>query len=162
MSRVYRCTTCGASVSRSEVRGSGADAYHLSGAFRCGPVDGVVNKYHVAPAAARTVDGIRFDSKAEMRRYQELLLLQRGGYIHQLELQPPFVLIEPFTDSHGHKHRGVKYIGDFAYKENGRTVVEDCKGVRTREFVIKAQLFAQRYPEVDFREVRPRRQNARR
>ncbi len=112
------------------------------------------NKYHVAPAAARTLDGIRFDSKAEMKRYQELLLLQRAGQIHELELQPPFVLIEPFIDVQGNRHRGVKYIGDFMYKENGRYVVEDCKGVRTRDYTIKRQLFVQKFPNVIFREVR--------
>lgn len=112
------------------------------------------NKYHVAPASERTMDGFCFASKAEMHRYWELLQLQRAGHIHELELQPPFVLVEPFTDSHGHKHRGVKYIGDFAYKEQGQSVVEDCKGVRTREYRIKRQLFAKRYPDIDFREIK--------
>jgi hypothetical protein len=112
------------------------------------------NKYHVAPVAARTVDGIRFDSKAEMRRYQELLLLQRAGYIHHLELQPEFVLVEAFTTSAGVKFRGVKYRGDFRYDEGGRDVVEDVKGNATEVYRIKRQLFALRFPDVDFREIK--------
>jgi hypothetical protein len=42
------------------------------------------------------VDGIRFDSVKEARRYNELKLLERGGEIKNLELQPRFVLQESF------------------------------------------------------------------
>ena len=111
------------------------------------------NKYHVAPAASRTVDGIRFDSKAEMRRWQELQLLERAGEITQLERQPEYVLVDPFV-SRGHKYRGIKYRGDFRYLEAFHVVVEDCKGVRTQAYALKRQLFALRFPEVDFREVK--------
>jgi hypothetical protein len=111
------------------------------------------SKYHVAPAAARTLDGIRFDSKAEMARYQELLLLERTGHIANLERQPEYVLVEPFVAA-GVKYRGIKYRGDFRYIEGGRTVVEEVKGVCTEAYKIKRQLFALRFPWVEFRELR--------
>ena len=36
--------------------------------------------------------------------------------------------------------RPVRYVADFVYLENGIEVVEDCKGVRTKEYVIKRKL----------------------
>jgi hypothetical protein len=110
------------------------------------------SKYGVAPAAARTIDGIRFDSKAEMARWFELQLLQRAGEISRLERQPEYVLVAPFVAG-GHKYRGIRYRGDFRYQEGGHVVVEDVKGVRTAEYRIKRQLFALRFPEILFREV---------
>jgi hypothetical protein len=112
------------------------------------------SKYGVAPASDRTVDGIRFDSKAEMQRWFELQLLQRAGQISDLARQPTFQLIAPFTDSEGKHHRGVRYVADFIYSEGGRIVVEDVKGVRTAEYRIKRQLFAMKNPGILFREVR--------
>ena len=37
-----------------------------------------------------TVDGIKFDSKKEANRYNELKLLKRAGLIEELELQKTF------------------------------------------------------------------------
>ena len=34
----------------------------------------------------------------------------------------------------------VSYTADFVYKENGETVVEDAKGVRTDKYIIKRKL----------------------
>ena len=81
-----------------------------------------MSKYHAQPTI---VDGIRFDSKAEARRYGELLLLQRAGHIHELELQPPFEL-------HVNGIMIGRYVADFRYlDEAGKYVVEDVKGVKT-------------------------------
>ena len=79
-----------------------------------------MSKYHAVPTE---IDGIRFASKAEARRYQELSLLESGGAIRELELQPAYDLIV----------NGVKvgrYVGDFRYWDNERNVavVEDVKG----------------------------------
>lgn len=38
------------------------------------------------------VDGIKFDSKAEARRYAELKLMEDTGHIKELKLQPKFEL----------------------------------------------------------------------
>lgn len=43
-----------------------------------------------------TIDGITFDSKKEAQRYSELKILERGGKISQLVLQPRFELQESF------------------------------------------------------------------
>jgi hypothetical protein len=113
------------------------------------------NKYHVAPAAERTVDGIRFASKAEMKRWMELKLLERAGVIKDLERQPAYVVLDPFIDEEGKKHRGVKYIADFRYEMAGRVViVEDVKGHFTEAYRIKREMFRKRYPGVVFREIK--------
>lgn len=120
------------------------------------------NKYRVSAAAARTVDGIRFDSAAEARRWQELKVLEWIGEITRLSRQPEYVLLEPFVDDQGHRHRGIKYRADFRYLEpytegghwKARVIVEDVKGVRTRDYTIKRQLFAQKFPNVIFREIK--------
>ncbi|GAB4464458.1 MAG: hypothetical protein OHK0044_01870 [Burkholderiaceae bacterium] len=36
--------------------------------------------------------------------------------------------------------RAVKYIADFVYTKDGKMVVEDTKGCRTRDYVIKRKL----------------------
>ncbi len=114
------------------------------------------NKYHIAPAAERTLDGIVFASKAEMRRWSELKLLKHAGQIQDLRRQVPFVLLGAFIDSEGKRHRGIRYIADFAYCEAGRQVVEDVKGHATEAYKIKRELFRKQYPEIMFREIKAR------
>ena len=86
------------------------------------------------------MNGIRFDSVKEARRYIDLNLLQRAGQIHDLQIQVPFILIPKQKDSKGRVIREVKYIADFVYTEKGRKVVEDVKGYRTKEYQIKKKL----------------------
>ena len=103
------------------------------------------------------VDNIVFDSRREARRYTHLLLLERAGEIHDLQLQVRYELIpnqyEPSTEVYTrgiHKgepkpgkllERKVEYIADFVYKtKDGKTVVEDAKGVRTEVFKLKKKL----------------------
>jgi Protein of unknown function (DUF1064) len=81
----------------------------------------------------RTCDGITFASKAEMQRYWDLNLLERAGLIRNLKLQPVYELKV-------HGERVCKYVADFRYEENGKIVVEDCKGVRTAEYRLKKRL----------------------
>ena len=90
------------------------------------------NKYHNRKTV---VDGIVFDSKAEASRYGTLKLFSRAGLITDLQLQVPFLIVV-----NGQKI--CKYIADFVYTEEGRQVVEDVKGVRTREYIIKRKLMA--------------------
>lgn len=113
-------------------------------------------KYNKYNASKTIVDGIRFDSRAEARRYRELKLLQRAGEIKDLELQPSFLLIERFK-YRGKTYRDTRYIADFAYTEvkTGLQVVEDVKGVETEVFRLKKKLFLKRYGNLyDFRVVR--------
>lgn len=100
------------------------------------------------------VGNIRFDSKAEARRYEQLILLQRAGQISELRLQPSFELQAKFKDINGNTQRAITYRADFQYNENGRVVVEDVKGKETKDFAIKKKIFLQKYPDVDFRLVR--------
>ncbi len=88
-----------------------------------------------------TFDGITFDSKKEADRYCELLFLQRAGVISNLELQKEYKLIPAQYDDNGKCiERAVKYKADFVYTENGKTVVEDTKGMKTKEYIIKRKL----------------------
>lgn len=81
-------------------------------------------------------DGITFASAKEARRYGELKLLERAGQISELTLQPRF----PLTVG------GLKvctYVADFQYRDMllDEIVVEDVKGHKTREYIIKSKLF---------------------
>lgn len=92
----------------------------------------------VAPKSERTMDGVVFASKAEMRRYAMLKLSQRAGLIRDLEIQPRLPIVIG----------GVKvctYVGDFRYVElqNGKplgSVIEDCKGHKTEMYLLKKKL----------------------
>lgn len=103
-------------------------------------------RFHKYGAKKTEVDGITFDSKSEAKRYQELKLLERGGAIKNLSLQPRFMLQEGFVNIHtGKKERAIEYVGDFQYDENGITIVEDCKGFKTSDYKIKRKLFIKKY-----------------
>ena len=85
-----------------------------------------------------TPDGT-FDSKREYERWCELKLLQRAGKICDLRRQVKYHLV-PAQYNKVRNERPVDYIADFVYVENGRTVVEDVKGKRTPEYIIKRKL----------------------
>lgn len=91
------------------------------------------------------IDGMTFDSKKEARRYSELLLLERTGAIHNLKMQVKYVLIPSQRDPVTGKviERECAYKADFVYTENGETVVEDTKGFRTKDYIIKRKLMLQ-------------------
>ena len=82
------------------------------------------------------VDGIKFDSKKEARRYQALLLMQRAGKISDLELQPKFELVKSVKFSGDARAKpAVRYFADFAYTDTatGKRIVEDVKSPVTKE-----------------------------
>ena len=99
-------------------------------------------------------NGIWFDSAREADRYAELLLLQRAGKISDLRCQVKYVLIPAqyeVYERYGKNGKRLKdgkrciekecaYIADFVYKEDGKDVVEDVKGMRTKEYLIKRKL----------------------
>ena len=98
------------------------------------------SKYH---SKKLVVDGITFDSEREARRYGELMALRLAGEIRDLELQKSFELIPAQRDSAGRViERAVRYKADFYYYDVRRRcfVVEDTKGVRTDEYLIKRKL----------------------
>ena len=113
-----------------------------------------MNKYRNKPTM---VDGIRFASKAEAKRYGELKFLENIGNIQDLRLQPRYPL--------RHDVSGAlvgTYVGDFAYTEiihgpqsiGERRVVEDVKGVETMVFKLKKKLFQYCYPGIELRVIR--------
>lgn len=99
------------------------------------------------------VDMYVFDSIAEAKRYKELKLLERTKKISDLELQPHFLLQESFRKN-GKTYRKVEYIADFKYIENGRTIVEDVKGMQTDVFKLKHKLFEMKYPDLELRIIK--------
>ena len=94
-------------------------------------------KYHNKKTV---VDGITFDSKKEADRYVELSIMQKAGTIQGLKMQVPFELIPKQKGE-----RAVKYIADFVYSEYGQEFVEDVKGKRTPEYVMKRKLMLERH-----------------
>jgi len=99
-------------------------------------------------------DGYTFDSLAEAKRYRELCLLQKAGYISDLEVHPRFMLQTAFEDRDGQKHRAIHYEADFKYLEKGVETIEDVKGALTQEFKIKQKLFLFQYRQYVFRLVK--------
>lgn len=92
-----------------------------------------VNKYN---SRWTEVDGIKFQSGAEARRYSELKLLQMGKQISNLRLQVEYPL------KVGDLVVGA-YFADFVYEDpagSGRTVVEDVKGYKTDIYQLKKKL----------------------
>lgn len=94
-----------------------------------------MRKYRNTPIV---IDNIRFDSKAEAKRYGELKLLERSGEISNLILQPRYPLY----------CNGVKvctYVADFEYISADAATTEDVKGVKTPVYRLKAKMFAAEY-----------------
>lgn len=85
------------------------------------------SKYRASPI---TVDGERFDSKAEYARWCELKVLERLGEIGNLQRQ---VKIDLHANRQDVKRLLGRYIADFAYREirTNRLVLEDEKGCDT-------------------------------
>jgi hypothetical protein len=90
---------------------------------------------HKYGAKAIEIDGHRFPSLAEGRRYEELKLMQRAGIIRDLQLQPRYPI----------RISGVlvtTYVADFKYfdVERGEETVEDVKGFVTDIYRLKKKL----------------------
>lgn len=95
-------------------------------------------------AKKTVVDGITFDSRKEADRYLVLRGMEEDGNIENLRRQVRYELVPAF-DVDGKHYRPVCYVADFVYREDGREVVEDVKGVRTDVYRLKSKLFARRY-----------------
>lgn len=116
-------------------------------------------KYHSIPDARETRDGgkLRFDSKKEARRFDELKLLLEAGKIRDLKLQPQFTLREAYTTPEGVHVRAIRYYADFSYEERREhpalggefwaSVVEDVKSraTKTRVYALKKKLLLERF-----------------
>lgn len=113
------------------------------------------SKYRNQPTV---VDGIRFASKKEAKRWTQLRLLQMADEIRDLERQPRYRL-----EVDG--KLVCTYVADFAYRipikgtvgqgVGGRElcdrVAEDVKGIQTEVFKLKAKLFRALYSHIELR-----------
>lgn len=111
-------------------------------------------KYH--NTKTQTLDGIVHDSYKEAARWEQLLLLQRAGKITNLRRQVAYELIpnqyetyeryskngKRLKDGVRLLERKVEYVADFVYTdaETGENIVEDAKGMRTKDYIIKRKL----------------------
>ena len=98
------------------------------------------------------INGIVFDSKREARRWLELDALAKTGEIQDLQRQVPFLLIPSQSVDGNVVERAVSYVADFVYKQNGKTVVEDSKGHKTKDYILKRKMMLFFYG-VQIREV---------
>lgn len=94
------------------------------------------------------IDGRKFHSKKEARRYESLLIAQSAQEISQLKVQPTFRL-----EVNGQLI--CRYRADFIYRDHTlkAMVVEDVKGFRTKDYIIKSKLFQVLYPQYKFIET---------
>ena len=97
-----------------------------------------MNKYHNRKIVR---EGETYDSVKEYRRAKELELLEKGGVIKDLKRQVRFEIIPSQRGEDGKVvERAVTYVADFVYFDDGKLVVEDTKGYRTKDYIIKRKL----------------------
>ena len=112
------------------------------------------SKYHNKKVV---IDGIKFDSKKESLRYQQLKLLEQEGLIKNLELQKEFPL-QPSFKKNGKTYRKISYIADFYYYDNHlkHYVVEDVKASKsfqTDVYKMKKKMFEYKYRSLELTEI---------
>lgn len=124
------------------------------------------SKYNNEPT---TVNGIKFDSKKEARRYEELMVMLRAGEIRNLRLQAQYTLQESFITPEGTRIRAIKYVADFAYDKRNKPnrnqpdlnepvcwthVVEDVKSraTKTPQYEMKKKMMYEKF-RIEIREV---------
>lgn len=97
-------------------------------------------------AQAIEIDGIKYPSKAEANRHQQLKLMERARAIKALAYQPKYPLkVNGVTIGH--------YTPDFAFYDGGRQVCEDVKGIITEAASLRMRLFMAIYPNIELRIV---------
>jgi hypothetical protein len=114
-------------------------------------------KYNKFRAIKTEVDGIKFDSRREAAHYTELRRLEDVGMITDLVCHPPYLLQRAFIDNQGQKVKNIRYIADFKYNSNGIEYIEDVKGMRTKEYILKRKLMLfmlKDKPKTIFREIK--------
>lgn len=89
------------------------------------------NKFHNKKIK---VDGVVYDSTKEYERHCYLQLLEKSKDICNLRFHDKKDQITLIDDP------VVRYIPDFCYDEDGKHIVEDFKGVQTKEFILKKKM----------------------
>lgn len=104
----------------------------------------------------KTLDGNVFDSRKEASRWEKLCILEKAGVIRDLKRQVAYELIPAQYETYerysktgrrlkdGRKciEKACSYVADFTYIQcdTGELVVEDTKGIRTKDYIIKRKL----------------------
>ena len=104
------------------------------------------------------IGGVTYASTHEYQRGYELKLMERAGAISDLRRQVSYELIPVQREASSRTYKkgkkkgqpvpgkvieqSVCYVADYVYVDNktGKTVVEDTKGVRTKDYIIKRKL----------------------
>ena len=96
-----------------------------------------------------------FDSQKEACRYDQLAVLLAVGKIRDLRLQVQFTLQESYISAQGDRIRAVRYVADFTYKRptapdcdgivHWIDIVEDVKGMKTKDYELKKKLMADKF-----------------
>lgn len=96
----------------------------------------------------RTSDGV-FHSKKEYDRWRELKLYELAGAITRLQRQVEYEIIPAHYETVNGKRKCIErkasYIADFVYLLDGKLVVEDTKGFKTPEYILKRKLMLEKY-----------------
>lgn len=87
-----------------------------------------------------TFSGQKFDSKKEFERYQDLRILEKAGIVQNLKRQVKYVLVPKQYLCGKLIERECAYIADFVYTKNNKVIVEDVKGIKTKDYIIKRKL----------------------
>lgn len=98
-------------------------------------------------------NGMVFDSRRERSRYYTLQTLEKAREISDLRMQVSFELLPAIYETVEKQlktktklvekcvQRAVHYVADFVYKDkNGNVVVEDSKGMKTKEYLLKKKM----------------------
>lgn len=112
-----------------------------------------ISKYHNHKII---IGGMKFDSKKEATRWVELNHLQDAGEITNLRRQVKFTLIPAQREGETITARGIQrpgkvierecfYVADFVYEQDGKTVVEDVKGMKTDAYILKRKMLLHFY-----------------
>lgn len=89
------------------------------------------------------VDGIRFPSKKEAKRWADLCLMQKAGEIHDLRRQVDIALLGAHGAIKTLTGKVMVYRADFTYNLPDETlVVEDAKGHPSPVYLIKKAILA--------------------
>ena len=107
------------------------------------------------------IDDEVFDSRREYNRYLELKEMEKNGLISDLKRQVKYILIpkqyeviEQYSTRTGKRlkdkvrvlEQECAYFADFVYKDkDGEIIVEDTKGLRTTDYIIKRKLMLYRH-----------------
>lgn len=103
------------------------------------------------------IDGHKFDSEKEGKRYLQLKQLHNLRQIESLELQPKFLLLDTIHYK-GKTYPKTYYKADFKYFDNekGKYIIEDVKSpitAKDKVYRLKIKMLLTKYPDIDFVEI---------